>query len=444
MDRFDVLVVGAGPGGSVAATVLARAGARVALLDKATFPRDKACGDLVGPRGVQLLADLGIAIPTDCRVGDMVVVGPTGRRVRLPSAPGTTYPGYGISVTRTVLDAAIRDAAVAAGAEARHGRADQPVVSDGRVAGFSTTDGQVILADHVIGADGATSRVAATLDLVDLTAVSWGFALRSYVPQPVDLPTIVFVETGPWRGLPGYGWIFPGPGGQANVGLGAGSLSVRDGATAVRALPGFVDRLRREGLLDGPVPEGRRLGGWLKMGAVGTVPARGRVLLVGDAAGLVNPLQGEGISQAMASGSAAAHAVLASPGSAAEYYAAALGRAYQPFLAIAGGMHRSMARRPSVVAAVGRLVTAPVFGRAVAGGWAIFWNDLLDGAPPSANRWVARGALGLGKGLVGPRNAWHRQTSPHATGAGAHDTGIAVGAGVKPPPADVPVMRGGS
>jgi flavin-dependent dehydrogenase len=88
MDRFDVLVVGAGPGGSVAATVLARAGARVALLDKATFPRDKACGDLVGPRGVQLLTDLGITIPTGCRVGDMVVVGPTGRRVRLPPAPG--------------------------------------------------------------------------------------------------------------------------------------------------------------------------------------------------------------------------------------------------------------------------------------------------------------------------------------------------------------------
>lgn len=84
MDRFDVLVVGAGPGGSVAALVLARAGARVALLDKSAFPRDKACGDLVGPRGVQLLTDLGVAIPAGRRVGDMVVVGPTGRRVRLP------------------------------------------------------------------------------------------------------------------------------------------------------------------------------------------------------------------------------------------------------------------------------------------------------------------------------------------------------------------------
>jgi geranylgeranyl reductase family protein len=403
MDRFDVLVVGAGPGGSVAALVLARAGARVALLDKSAFPRDKACGDLVGPRGVQLLTDLGVAIPAGRRVGDMVVVGPTGRRVRLPSAPGTTYPGYGISVTRTVLDAAIRDAALGAGAEARLGRADRPVVRDGRVAGFQTADGRVVLADHVIGADGATSRVATALDLVDRRTALWGFALRSYVTQRVELPTIVFVETGRWRGLPGYGWLFPGPGGRANLGLGTGSLSVRDGTAAVRALPGLVDRLRRDGLLEGPVPEGRRLGGWLKMGAAGTVPARGRVLLVGDAAGLVNPLQGEGISQAMASGAAAAHAVLDTPGSAAQRYAAGLATASFPFLAIAGGMHRSMAGRPAVVAAVGRLATAPVIGQLVAGGWAIFWNDLLDGAPPSADRWVARSAMALGKALLGTR-----------------------------------------
>ena len=73
------LVVGAGPAGSVAALVLARAGVRVALIDKAAFPRDKACGDLIGPRGVQILDDLGIERPGG-RVGDMEVVGPTGRR----------------------------------------------------------------------------------------------------------------------------------------------------------------------------------------------------------------------------------------------------------------------------------------------------------------------------------------------------------------------------
>ena len=74
--HFDALVVGSGPAGSIAATVLARGGARVALVDKAKFPRDKACGDLVGPRGVQLLTDLGIAIPGALKVDDMIVVGP--------------------------------------------------------------------------------------------------------------------------------------------------------------------------------------------------------------------------------------------------------------------------------------------------------------------------------------------------------------------------------
>lgn len=84
--RFDALVIGSGPVGSVAATVLARGGARVALVDKARFPRDKACGDLVGPRGVQLLDDLGIRVPGAVPVGDMVVVGPGVRRRPLRSS----------------------------------------------------------------------------------------------------------------------------------------------------------------------------------------------------------------------------------------------------------------------------------------------------------------------------------------------------------------------
>ena len=101
--RFDVLVVGAGPAGSIAALVLARAGARVALLDKAQFPRDKACGDFIGPRGLQVLADLAVPEPPGLDVGDMVVVGPTGRRVVLPCFDGESYPGRARAVTRVVL-----------------------------------------------------------------------------------------------------------------------------------------------------------------------------------------------------------------------------------------------------------------------------------------------------------------------------------------------------
>ena len=113
--RFDAVVVGAGPAGSVAALVLARGGARVALADKAAFPRDKACGDLIGPRGVQLLTDLGISVPDAGHGSDLLAVGPSGRRSRLPAFTGRTYPGHGIVVPRRDFDHALREAALAAG-----------------------------------------------------------------------------------------------------------------------------------------------------------------------------------------------------------------------------------------------------------------------------------------------------------------------------------------
>src|SRR5262249_40290799 len=90
---FDAVVVGAGPAGSVAALVLARGGARVALADKASFPRDKACGDLVGPRGVQVLAELGVRVPDAGQGSDLLAGGPAGRGRKLPGLPGGGHGG---------------------------------------------------------------------------------------------------------------------------------------------------------------------------------------------------------------------------------------------------------------------------------------------------------------------------------------------------------------
>ena len=412
--RFDALVIGGGPAGSIAAHVLATGGARVALVDKATFPRDKACGDLVGPRGLQVLADLGIPMPAGRDVGDMVVAGPTGRLVHLPCAGGLTYPGHGTAVTRTVFDAALHEAALEAGAEPIYGRAAEPLGvrdrsdRDGPFDGFRTSTGHELRADFIIGADGATSHVAAAAGLVDATRVLWGFAVRTYLPEVVDLPAIVLWEPAPWQAFPGYGWVFPGADGCANVGLGLGTLSDRQaGATAVRALPAFLEHCRALGLLThtGPLsesgsPPSARLGGWLKMGMVGTTPAAGRVLLAGDAAGLVNPLQGEGISQAMASGRSAGEAVLHRPGGAAECYCAALAAQHLPYQRIAAATQAALLDRPRAVAAVTRMLTVLGRSNSFAGGWAVFWNELLDGAPPGRHRALAAAATRVARSLT--------------------------------------------
>ena len=413
MSRFDVLVVGGGPAGSIASLVLARGGAAVALVDKSPFPRDKACGDVVGPRALQLLSDLELAPPVGRDVGDMLVVGPTGRRVRLPSADGLTYPGHGTAVARTVFDALLHTAACDAGATPFVGRAEEPLEEEGRIVGYRLSTGESLYADFVIGADGATSEVAATAGLVDPNSVLWGFAVRTYLPQEVDLPAIVLWEPTPWRAFPGYGWVFPGEQDSANVGLGIGTRSNRKaGAYAVRALDGFLRHLRVLGLLDDETPSvpPRRLGGWLKMGIVGTTPARGRVLLVGDAAGLVNPMQGEGISQAMTSARAAAAAILTKPSHAAQSYQSRLAVEHLPYHQIAAAVHAGLVGRPRATAAVARLLTATGHSDALTGGWAVFWNELLDGAPPNRHRSVANTVTRIGRALTaqGTTAAWFK------------------------------------
>lgn len=422
--RYDAIVVGAGPAGSVAALVLARGGANVALVDKATFPRDKACGDLVGPRGVQVLSDLGLlqevtshgpeadgeleirlggdTVLAARRVGDMEVVGPGGRRVLLRSSAGLTYPGYGLAVPRAEFDAALRGAALAAGAEGITARAGEALFgSDGTLHGFRLERAGAavgVQADAVIGADGALSRVGEVAGLVDRSRVLWAFAVRAYIPGRPALPRIVFWEPERWSGYPGYGWLFPGPGGRANVGLGTGARGDRRrAARAARELDTFI-----AAAVPGRRAGGTGLGGWLKLGMVGTRPAQGRTLLVGDAAGLVNPLQGEGIAQALGSGRAAAHCILSvGPGRAASAYLGQLAAVYAPYATSTSPLAAAMVERPRLVALLGRLLTAPGLGRAAAGGWALYWNDLLEGAPAGRRRQVAAVADVVARLLAG-------------------------------------------
>jgi menaquinone-9 beta-reductase len=425
-EHFDVAVVGSGPAGAVSALVLARAGARVALIDKAAFPRDKACGDAVGPLGIAVLGELGLVPPGhSARLGDMVVVGPSGRRLRLPCFEGITFPGYGLALPRLGFDAWLAGQALEAGATAVTGRVEQigagpgqRDLGDGGHGGGRYAVGldgdRRISADVVIGADGATSRVGDAAGLVDPRRVLWGFAVRVYLDEPVALPHIVLWETEPGRVFPGYGWLFPGPDGRANAGLGIGTgADRRAGAGAVRLLPAFLEHLRELGLVtdpgDGSGPG--RLGGWLKMGMVGTTPAAGRVLLTGDAAGLVNPLQGEGIAHAMTSAKLAAEAVLAGPAGAAARYRTGLARQHLDYHRVAAAAHATLVGRPAAASLVGRVLTHPVVGRALAGGWSVFWNELLEGTPPGRPRAVATAASVIGRTLTrrSPTGRWLEQ-----------------------------------
>jgi flavin-dependent dehydrogenase len=357
-------------------------------------PPPVADGEGATPRGaLGMLGALGAA--------DMEVVGPSGRAVRLPCYPGRTYPGSGWAVPRYRLDHALHEAALEAGAVSVTGRVDRVRRDAGVVDGVDLDDGRRLRATMVVGAYGATSRVAETAGLVDPDRVLWGFAVRSYLDEPVELPVIVLWEPEVGRGFPGYGWLFPGPEGRANLGLGIGTRADRRaGAVAVRHLPAFVAHLRRRGLLkgaDGHFPPAPRLGGWLKMGMVGTTVASGGVLLVGDAAGLVNPLQGEGIAPALASGLAAAEAILAGPDRAPTRYRAAMAGAHLRYHRVAAAAHAALVGRPRVAAMVGRALTLPSVGRTVAGGWSLFWNDLIDGAYPGRARATASVALAAGR-----------------------------------------------
>jgi flavin-dependent dehydrogenase len=351
---------------------------------------------------VAVLDDLNLRPKGTVECRDMVVVGPTGRKVRLPCPAGTSYPSTILAVPRTIFDAQLRDAALEAGAEPVYG-----VARGLEDRGVVLTNGDVVEGGVVVGADGAGSVVAREAGLVDQRVVLRAFAVRAYLSESVAEPHIVFWEPERRRAFPGYGWIFPGPDGRANVGLGAAAAA---SARPARELTPLLDYLRRIGVLGSRDAPEAVSGGWLKMGMIGTVPAAGRVLLAGDAAGLVNPLQGEGISEALASGRAAAEAILG-PRDHVATYTRFLAETYGPFQSVGAAMQRLVSERPRAVAALSRaLVSASRIG-AVAGGWSVFWNDLLDGTTPGTERTLAALALRAARVVAGRERSWLARTA---------------------------------
>ena len=303
---------------------------------------------------------------------------------------------------RLVLDHALREAAVAAGAVPVRARITAVETGQGgRVDAVVSSDGQRLAGEVIIAADGALSPVARMAGMLDPQTALWGFAIRAYLPATVPLPLLVLLDASPWRIYPGYGWLFPGADGQANVGIGVGLGHDRRQAPLRGDLARLVALLGRHGDLSPDAQPGPVMGGWLRMGGTGAPPAAGNVLLVGDAAGLINPLQGEGIGPAMVSARLAAEAVLADPARAGHAYTEAIEAALGRYMAGASALQGVLLRRPRTTSAVTRLLTAPVVRRVVAGTWSIYWNGLTDGARPRPSAWTARTVEVLASHLAG-------------------------------------------
>ncbi|MCD9623675.1 geranylgeranyl reductase family protein [Rhabdothermincola salaria] len=333
MERCDVAVIGAGPAGSAAATWAARGGADVMLFEKGERGRDKSCGDGLTPRAVAELDRMGVDIGTFHRIdGLRVQAGRTVREVDWPDGP---FPPRGAVAPRAEFDALLMETAAKAGADLRERSVAEPVLDGERVVGVRTKHGEV-RADLVVVASGAGSPAAKALGAVRVPTSPFGLAIRAYVPSTrADdryMEACLTVQGPDGDIVPGYGWVFPAGDGVVNVGVGALSTMrnfsdlnlnrMLDAYTAqVRESWGLGEVLARPRAWRLPMHVGRRHGpGWVA---------------IGDAAGLVNPFNGEGIDYGLESGRLAAECHQASPHHADALYGARLEAEYDAFFATA-------------------------------------------------------------------------------------------------------------
>lgn len=319
----DVVVVGAGPGGSTTAAYLAGLGLDVALLEKSTFPRDKICGDGLTPRAVKELVRLGVDTSEEAgwiHNKGLRVYGGNGRPFTMDWPDLADFPAYGMARRRTELDELLARHAQAQGArlyESAH--VTEPVLDDRtrRIIGVRTRDGRTFRAPVVVAADGNSSRLSVAMGIRRDEKRPMGVAVRSYVTSPRHDGEYMESWLELWDGrpgasnlLPGYGWAFPLGDGSVNVGLGMLNTSPAFAKTDYK-------QMMRTWLENTPEEWGFRpenlqapiKGMALPMAFNRKPHYRDGLLLVGDAGGMVNPFNGEGIDSAMQAGRIAAGVV---------------------------------------------------------------------------------------------------------------------------------------
>jgi geranylgeranyl reductase family protein len=314
----DVLVVGAGPAGSAAAMTLARAGLAVVLADNQAFPRDKVCGDGLIPDAHNALRKLGVlaeVLAAAQAAGHVACIGPRGGRV---DVPGTLAV-----LPRKELDHILCRAAVAAGARMfAPARFVAALEEGGTVVGARLQHGDTtaeVRAQWVVLATGAVPQALLAAGMSERHTPS-GVALRGYVKNEAMVGRIDKLEIVWHRALsPGYGWIFPCPGGVFNIGVGVADShgQERDGKLTKREanLRQVLDEFTRvyapaRDLMAGGTVVGPMKGAPLRCTLEGARYSRPGLIVTGEAAGSTYSFTGEGIGKAMETGILAAEAVL--------------------------------------------------------------------------------------------------------------------------------------
>ncbi|MGY6500277.1 MAG: geranylgeranyl reductase family protein [Acidimicrobiales bacterium] len=332
MEHRDLIVIGAGPAGSAAAIRAARAGANVTVFEKGRYGRDKVCGDGLTPRAVGALRELKVEPELAHRIdGLRMIAGRTTRELAWPST--SRFPDHGAVMPRRLLDAHLADAASEAGAEIVWETEALPVLDDaGRVTGVEAA-GRRWDADMVVVAAGAPGAVARRLGADRVADEPFGLAIRAYAPTPRHadrhLEACLTLSDEHGVAVPGYGWMFPAGDGTVNIGVGA--LSTMKGFTRLnlnRLLESYTALVREPWDLGELIDRPRA---WRLPMSTQKRHGQGWVA-IGDAAGLVNPMNGEGIDYGLESGILAADLFLDDPATAPDRYDTLVGERFDAFL----------------------------------------------------------------------------------------------------------------
>ncbi len=331
MASYDLIVIGAGPAGAAAAITAARGGASVAVFDKAKYGRDKVCGDGLTPRAVTALQELDIDLATTHTIDGLRMI--AGKKVRELAWPQTSrFASHGAVWPRRELDKHLIDVAANAGAELVWEAEAVPVIENDVVTGVKVGD-KTIAAKMVVIATGAQGKVARMLGAVRDEDEPFGLAIRSYAESPrhddKHLEACLTLKDKNGTAVPGYGWMFPAGDGTVNIGVGALSTMKNFKKLNLNTLLDSYRALVQESWDIGPNLERPRA--WRLPMSVKKRHGMGWVA-IGDAAGLVNPMNGEGIDYGLESGMLAAQLFLDDPQTAHSRYDEQVGQRFDQFL----------------------------------------------------------------------------------------------------------------